>query len=96
MHSLEEFKANAPAELLTATDDHQLMLNRLEFELLERKRMIELCLSLKGKKDTQAKEAIKKTLLAGKVDSDFAALLQVLAFKSHIRQLSTLIRSRCS
>ncbi|KAI8360351.1 Fms-interacting protein-domain-containing protein [Mortierella sp. GBAus27b] len=36
---LEEFRENAPEDLVnSSTDDHQLMLNRLEFELEERKR----------------------------------------------------------
>ncbi|KAG0260808.1 THO complex subunit 5 [Actinomortierella ambigua] len=35
---IEEFKASAPSTLSDVTDDHQLMLNRLQFELDERKR----------------------------------------------------------
>ncbi|KAF9978840.1 hypothetical protein BGZ73_000111 [Actinomortierella ambigua] len=35
---IEEFKATAPPSLSDVTDEHQLMLNRLQFELDERKR----------------------------------------------------------
>ena len=41
LYSLDEFKTYAPAEARTAevlADEHQLMLNRLSFELVERQR----------------------------------------------------------
>lgn len=43
LHSLEEFKALAPEEARSdkvLEDEHQLMLNRLSFELAERQRYV--------------------------------------------------------
>jgi THO complex subunit 5 len=43
MHTLEEFKALAPAESISdesLPSEHQLMLNRLAFELAERQRSV--------------------------------------------------------
>ncbi|KAG8906473.1 hypothetical protein FRB99_006788 [Tulasnella sp. 403] len=55
LHSLEEFEAQAPESLRTPevlSDEHQLMLNRLEFELAERHRLDERRKALIVERDT--------------------------------------------
>ncbi|KAF8238692.1 hypothetical protein L208DRAFT_1354363 [Tricholoma matsutake] len=58
LYSLDEFKRRAPEEARTEdvlSDEHQLMLNRLSFELAERQR-----LDLKKKEFVQQKEELLK------------------------------------
>jgi THO complex subunit 5 len=58
LYSIEEFKVLAPAEARTEdalANEHQLMLNRLNFELTERQR-----LDLRKKELTQQKEMLLK------------------------------------
>jgi hypothetical protein len=63
---LDEFMKNAPDDLKQTTDDHKLMLNRLQFELQERKRLEFEIEQLKEKK-TQVKQQIsdKKNFIQG-------------------------------
>jgi THO complex subunit 5 len=78
--SVSEFEAQAPTELklLTpASDPHQMMLNRLTFELQERKRLAERVKSLQEKKTAIEKANKGLALDVTKLDSDIDALLTV-------------------
>ncbi|KAF9896516.1 hypothetical protein BX616_007295, partial [Lobosporangium transversale] len=76
--SLEEFRNTAPEHLITsATDDHQLMLNRLQFELDERKRY----------------DAEKRRLLAVKVQLKKANKARGLQIKKVEEKLKEYIKS---
>ncbi|TFK91833.1 hypothetical protein K466DRAFT_573451 [Polyporus arcularius HHB13444] len=77
VHSLEEFMLLAPEEARTEevlTDEHQLMLNRLSFELSERQR-----LDLRRKELVKEKEALLK--------ESKAKLATMESVKSHIDTL---------
>jgi THO complex subunit 5 len=77
MYSLEEFKQRAPSELQTATDEHTLMLNRLEFELRERTRLKEIRDKLIQRRDELIQENKARNEELRKIDTQFEAFVKV-------------------
>jgi THO complex subunit 5 len=73
---VETFKANAPAELssVDSSDEHKLMLNRLAYELQERKRLCAEMDELKQKKQSMITSNEKKTLFLSGLQQNLKAL----------------------
>jgi THO complex subunit 5 len=85
--SEEHFVSDAPKELVEteaslegATKDHQRMLNRLTFELNERKRLSQVIEELQHKKLKLTKEIKGSENEVNKLDKELDALLTVMPF----------------
>jgi len=74
--SVETFKSSAPSELssVDSSDEHKLMLNRLAYELQERKRLCAQMEQLKKKKQSLIGSNEKKTLFLSGLQQNLKAL----------------------
>ncbi|KAI9000973.1 Fms-interacting protein-domain-containing protein, partial [Trametes punicea] len=80
LHSLEEFKQLAPEEARTEdvlADEHQLMLNRLSFELSERQRLDQKRRELIKEKEALLKESKTKAATMESVKAQIDGLMKV-------------------
>ncbi|RKO91334.1 THO complex, subunit 5, partial [Blyttiomyces helicus] len=75
--SEDEFMRTAPAILSTEIDPHARMLNRLQFELDERKRLVDEEKELVAKRDALIKENKAKKAELENLDKDLEALVKV-------------------
>ncbi|KIL70042.1 hypothetical protein M378DRAFT_195241 [Amanita muscaria Koide BX008] len=79
LYALDEFEALAPVEARTQdvlADEHQLMLNRLSFELAERQRMDQKKKQLMQEKEDLLKESKSKVTTMDSVKSQIDTLMK--------------------
>lgn len=76
LYSIDRFKELAPPEAVV-NDDHQLMLNRLSFELAERQRLDSKKKELALEKEELLKESKKKQATYDKVKSQVDKVIKV-------------------
>ncbi|KAI0068859.1 hypothetical protein BV25DRAFT_1817775 [Artomyces pyxidatus] len=82
MYSVEEFMVRAPAEARTEdvlSNEHQLMLNRLSFELVERQRLDKKLKELAAAKEELLKEGRTKAARVDSVKAQIDMLMKTAA-----------------
>ncbi|OCH94065.1 hypothetical protein OBBRIDRAFT_817417 [Obba rivulosa] len=97
LHSLEDFQVLAPEEARSEgvlSNEHQLMLNRLSFELAERQRLDQRHKELLREKEELLKESKAKLATMDSVKSQIDSLMKVLQRKCRRRSTSSSSPSR--
>jgi THO complex subunit 5 len=75
--SLDEFNRSAPSHLIDSEDEHRLMLNRLEFERIERIRLSDDLSNLKKQKEDLQNKIKEKISLIENMENELLNLAQV-------------------